>query len=499
MSLSNRFTALDMEDPDYEGFDGHRAARYSSRPVAAGPSYDRLAAGSGYDRPAAAGPSYDRRAAGSDARPSGKLDPDYAEFLEFKRQREEEERSRNAAWEQVWRPRMSRRPEEPTQLRSRAPEPLDVRMLRRTPPGAPLRGEPRDGAAGLARRAPDPAAAHMDSVPMSVAQHSYIAQQNRLAQGPAATVSSLIPETITIPWAALTPCMPGLHIRTVPDFADCEHIAAALLLHWGVPASVTVYRRVELAYAETGHPVLDRFGRPVLRHRWRRVDYDADGEPRRVVLSAMTGYPGTGNRENRSLPYAVERRLAAAFLARMLQPKPKPVEQGAVEIDEGAPRSAPAALPAAAPVPTGNAFGALDDRREDDEQDGAQDAEQDDKQPAGAAAAAAGAATEAQGAELDDDADEADDADDEISLDDMPQFAWGTARLTVDNVTSIPIGRNFAIARMSKWYPHTEGVRYEILQDRRVQLQAEGNESDRPDQRPWSFYMVGLGMNIRMD
>jgi hypothetical protein len=263
--------------------------------------------------------------------------------------------------------------------------------------------------------------------------------------------------------------MPGLHIRTVPDDFDCEDIGASLLVHWGVPASVTVYRRVELLYADTKRPVTDRFGLPVNRHRWRRVDFDLSGEPQRAVLSVMTQFTSAGVRESRSFSYEHERKLASAFAKRIY-----PQLKAAADADEAA--STPAAK------------GVADDDAATVQEGGqvVQEADEADEE-----------AAEDDAAEADEEA-----AEEDLLDEDTSRLAWGCADLIQDNVIYRPVGKNFAIMRMHKWYPHTEGVRYEILQDQRVSLSVESNSegaATTPGQRPWTFFMVGLGRNVRMD
>jgi hypothetical protein len=123
-------------------------------------------------------------------------------------------------------------------------------------------------------------------------------------------------QTITIAWSALSPCMPGLYIR-IPNFIESEDLAAALLANWGVPASITVYRSVQLFRESDNSEITDAGGRPVQRHRWRRVDYSAEGKPVRAAINAMTAYPRSGREQKEFATYEEEQEQARQFHAKL--------------------------------------------------------------------------------------------------------------------------------------------------------------------------------------
>jgi hypothetical protein len=239
-------------------------------------------------------------------------------------------------------------------------------------------------------------------------------------------------ELVSIPWSALTPSMPGLHIRTVHNACDCEDIAAALLANWGIPASITVYRRTELVQGAEGRQeaIIDRYGRPVHRHRWRRVDYDEDGEPVSVLMNVMTPYPVNG-REQVSYDYEEERALAAEFARRLVAGKG---EAGEGEAGEGEAGEA-----------------------------GASDA---DEAPA--------------------EAEKKDAAAKPLELPAM--VGWGHSDIVHDGITYRPLGRNFAIVRMAKWYPNLKELRKSIIEgDTRAKLPVDASQT-----KAWGFFLCGL-------
>jgi len=510
MSLSDRFTtmALEREISDYPG----QGPTDASRRVPDDHPFTT-------ERRAVELFPFLHRARAAASRTAG-LDAEFAEYLEFKRRREEMAAAGQA--EGAWKPVLTRdelrqqareRYETASSTRPSArwaassrPEPRYTASSRPEPryaaSGASSRPEPRwtasaagsgegfsAGEAGRFRReGPSYGAGHARSL---VSSGPTGAKPARTGAGAA---SSLIPESITIPWEALTPCMPGLHIRTVPDEFDCEDIGASLLVHWGVPASVTVYRRVELLYADTKTPVMDRFGVPVHRHRWRRVDYDLSGEPQRAILSVMTQFSSSGVRESRSFDYDHERKLATAFVNRVV-PQLK-----TADADAATSTPAPKEAKSAGTAEGDDAATVGDETQRPAGQDAAEEEEAgeaaEDEEEAGEAAEDEEEAGEA--AEGEEEAGEATEQADE----DTSRLAWGCAELVHDNVIYRPVGKNFAIMRMHKWHPRTEGVRYEILQDHRVSLTVESNPetaANVPGQRPWTFFMVGLGRNVRMD
>jgi hypothetical protein len=271
-------------------------------------------------------------------------------------------------------------------------------------------------------------------------------------------------ETVVVPWTALTPSMPGVHIRIIPNQCDCEDVAAALLTHWGIPASITVFRRIELVDLRGG-PICDGHGRPVHRHRWRRVDYYEDGEARSVTLNAMSPFPQGGN-VRIEYSYEEERELASAFLENLT-----------------AKRSIKSAATSA-----GEAIA---------EAEGAGVSQEEQRN--GSAAGSAAASLSEDGMRAMPAADDASDASSQgesaaapkrqPSAKKLPEMiAWGHADIVHDGIIYRPLGRNFCIVRMAKWYPHTKEVRKQIISgDRRVSLPTDPTVTER-----WNFFHCSL-------
>jgi len=281
---------------------------------------------------------------------------------------------------------------------------------------------------------------------------------------PSAPTDDDAAETVVIPWTALTPSMPGVHIRIIPNQCDCEDVAAALLTHWGIPASITVFRRIELVDLRGG-PICDGHGRPVHRHRWRRVDYYEDGEARTVTLNAMSPFPQGGN-VRVEYSYEEERELASAFLENLTAERARKSEAEA-NVGAAAEGTGSAAVQRAAV---------------------SQEAQHN-----GSAAGSAAASLLEDGADDESDASSPEESPvapkRQPSAKKLPEMiAWGHADIVHDGIIYRPLGRNFCIVRMAKWYPHTKEVRKQIISgDRRVSLPTDPTVTER-----WNFFHCSL-------
>jgi hypothetical protein len=250
-------------------------------------------------------------------------------------------------------------------------------------------------------------------------------------------------EMVTLPWKALTPNMPNLHLPMVPGSLDCEDIAAALLAHWGVPAEITVYRQIGIFDESDGAAVCGHDGRPLQRHRWRRVTYDEEGNPVRVAITAMTPYP-QGGRDLREFSYEEERRVFASVMKDVVG----------------------------------------------------------EKEPEAAEAGETGEANEAAAGESggDDAISEAESLIELGSLSAEPapekgaMLAWGGMTLRHDGYAYKPLNKNFAIVKMARWYTTTEQVRRDVINDLRVRLPVDSAQTTN-----WSFFLCGLGRMSHRD
>jgi len=354
-----------------------------------------------------------------------------------------------------------------------------------------------------------------------------------------------VPDSVSIPWEALPPSLPDLYMTILPDFVDCEAIGAAVLSNWGVPLSVTFYRRYAMSDAVTGKSIYDPTSRladrigfsPTWRSRWRKVEY-VDGKPVRASLYGMIYNPE--GHSVLTLDYDDERKMESRskkFVRALVEAENEGTPSGAKEF-EGTPSGAkefdeaPAAdvaeqegeigecakeveydaaiddsfealmegeteaeTGAEAGGETGGEAGAetgAEAGGETEAETGAEAGGETEAEAGGETEAEAGGETEAEaGAETEGEGEDAGLDVNAVKKDVMARglLAWGNQTVTYKGITYKVTGRNFAIVRMSKWHSRADFVRAHLLSGGRVAL---------PSNLPrWSFFSTSMALEKR--
>lgn len=92
--------------------------------------------------------------------------------------------------------------------------------------------------------------------------------------------SSSSPATFSLPFSAMTDNMPSVFIGHLNVGIDAEDVAAAMLLHWGIPSKIRILARFERKGG---------YGNGRFATRWRSVEYDEDGAPVEVTIRDLHG------------------------------------------------------------------------------------------------------------------------------------------------------------------------------------------------------------------